>query len=444
MILFVVIEVRGVNRLRREFLSLPAVAFLAGCLGGRSESGSETRTDRQGRDYDIIEGKYFAANGAGMPFYDIIQPQGLYVDTTHSTYVVWQGKGIASYICEYSHKDKSWGSSVKIRDHPAEADYHGGPSLVRDQDGYIHVFYGSHGSNQLYSRSKSPDDITAWEHRASFEGGFTYPKPVVVDGRLHLFMRRNEGGPYNVETHYRSKDNGENWQGGEVIIDHGEGWTVYTGGIATRGDEIHLGWVAHDHETGKRLNVYHARLNPATGNLRAADGTDIGSRVSADEAEAVCKVFDSGESQCSTVRCKFDRKGALYLFFKHNDPSEGWVLKWTKWDGSSWRTPQTITSVGHKYNSHEEIVSTASDIKAYVTCSDRGRRSGKLQRLEYDGSEWSLIEQFRSSDDGVGINNPQIVRNHVNELEVVFAEEDYEDIENGDLRTFAYGEGGFV
>jgi hypothetical protein len=102
------------------------------------------------------------------------------------------------YVKKYDYTTGLWTTSASLAAiGPTGYDGHEPPSMFRDGDGYLWVFYGSisagcdaTGMGPFYRRSSRPDDITAWEpqqrvpHRGGFSeitGGFD------AAGTLHLF-----------------------------------------------------------------------------------------------------------------------------------------------------------------------------------------------------------------------------------------------------------------
>lgn len=111
----------------------------------------------------------------------------------------------------------TWTASYKIGDNPGY-DYHACPTVIRDNDGYFHAFYGSHNSPILYSVSNSPDDITAWTSRDALDIEGTYPFPFHSPSGDGIYIIYRDA-VWNWNITY-SDDNGINWNSPFTIIEH--------------------------------------------------------------------------------------------------------------------------------------------------------------------------------------------------------------------------------
>ena len=71
-------------------------------------------------------------------------------------------------------------------------DNHGGPSLVCDSQGYLHVAYYPHHHAIRYRRSLRPNDASAWTDEELIGDGYSYPKLAVGrDDELLLSCRNS-------------------------------------------------------------------------------------------------------------------------------------------------------------------------------------------------------------------------------------------------------------
>ncbi len=129
------------------------------------------------------------------------------------------------YVWSVDHETGQWQGPVQVGVNQLSLDdMHGNPSLVVDNEGYIHVWYGSHGprhtSEQVYARSKHPEDISDWIHPA-FDTDITYPMASAMsDGTICVLYRAGgHGMPGSAAWEMRkSHDNGLTWSEPRVIV----------------------------------------------------------------------------------------------------------------------------------------------------------------------------------------------------------------------------------
>lgn len=126
------------------------------------------------------------------------------------------------YIWAYDHQLKKWEGPVFVaQNYLQTSDLHGNPSLLVDQQGYIHIWYGKHGNAGLnqrgYARSVNPHDISTWETPVTNYEKRTYPQPILADdGTIYVFYRAgNQGDPWSVVN---SADNGATWSTPRIIL----------------------------------------------------------------------------------------------------------------------------------------------------------------------------------------------------------------------------------
>ena len=393
---------------------------------------------------------YFASNGIHQATYDIIGPAGTHYNS--KTFIAWQGANLNPYAIEYNHLTQSWSQQYKVGENPLGNDEHGCPAILRDASGYLHVFYGSHGNSACsgdacytqHAKSSNPDDITSWVDKGNIGPKYgTYSKPVLVGSDIYLFIRRGVGGStYEVETYIKSEDNGETWSSYNDIIDFGSYRSIYTGKVEVEGtSKIHISWCDYDHAEDKRLNAYHAYLDLSDMHMKSMDGTDLGSVIDKSDADAHCLVFDSGTSFTNFPKVHLDANGTPYIIFLHDD--NGWKFKFTKWNGSSWDSPTTITSSDYWINCFDFIVHSSSNIEAYLTTSGLTGWGGDIEKWTWDGTSWSKVATIISeSANGRALNYPVVVHNFDSELKIVFTE--VKDDWTTSLKVFAYGDNGFV
>jgi hypothetical protein len=105
------------------------------------------------------------------------------------TYLAYQGSLEDAYVAAYNHKTQKWdgpykaGVSLLGKTPGKKNDGHGKPTLIVDNEGFIHVAFGGHGGRkshgentlgnphsgkQIHVVSKKPMDISSWEISRGF------------------------------------------------------------------------------------------------------------------------------------------------------------------------------------------------------------------------------------------------------------------------------------
>lgn len=366
------------------------------------------------------------------------------------TYVTWQGANLAIYVASHTSAT-GWSAPVLVADNPLGPptnDDHGAPAIIVDNNGHIHIMYGSHDSAQKYAKSAKPEDISAW---TAMPGpvppnrGSTYPQLLKdSSGNLHVIYRSNRvGDPLTsnlVEDIITSTDGGVTWSSPQDMIN------VYSGDVNDRvyllaggaeyeskSNRIHVAWVRHYAILSLRLNVYYAYLDLKDNKMYAIDGTNLGSTIDETEANAHCKVVDSRRYATNQARVRADSAGKPYIIYSENTAS-GWQYLFTRWTGSAWSAPAAITS--SRDAACEFFIHSSTNIEAYlIPTADH-----PLEKWAWNGAIWSRVSTIMPG--GLMLAFPMEVVNGV-DLKIVFCEINT-DAPNrytlSNLRIFAYGE----
>lgn len=272
---------------------------------------------------------YFADNGLGNAVAVVQHPAGEYRDGI--TYVAYQGPMEDPYVAAYNHETGEWSGSYPAGESElgrrplseGRIDNHGKPTMIIDQAGYIHIFYGGHGGSpddgpnplgnihngaNKHAVSARPLDITEWVDLDNIPPFGTYNQAVMMDnGDIYLFYRH--GAHRSDWVYQKSTDNGRTFEDPVSFLKHGrrddlqaeDSWYAY----ATRGkgDEIivsfdyHICWDndgAPD-ERGhrpERHDVYYMVFDTSDGSWRNVQGEQLPmplNRVQADQYALVAR-----------------------------------------------------------------------------------------------------------------------------------------------------------
>jgi len=387
---------------------------------------------------------YFASNGIAQPSNFINYPPAIYYNG--KTYIAWQGgAGLDPYIIYYDHATKQWSTPVKIGTNPLSNDDHGAPALCIDANGYIHVFFGSHDSALKHARSNNPEDISAWTMLSDIGSYVSYPKPIVVGNTIYLFYRTSGGTGENPLAYVKSEDNGVTWSEQRTIITHGLNTRVYLGHIVKDGTKIHIVWckclVSEGAET-KRENIYHVYFDTTNEHLYSMDGTDLGTSIDDTKANTYCKVFDSGEAFTNHPAMHLDTDGYPWIIFITDGISyedTNWKFYHTRWNGSSWTNPVSITTTDNLFNFGDFIIFSPTNVDAYLTTTGLSGRGGDIEKWHWDGSTWSRVSVvLTESESGKPLNSPIVPVNFNPELKLVFCQINVGNYSDTSLELYAY------
>ena len=175
----------------------------------------------------------------GNPLAVVQHPAGIHHNGV--TYVSYQGPLEDPYVASYNHATGEWkgpfkaGVSAMGKDPTRRPDNHGKPTMLIDNAGYIHVFFGGHGGipeihgdNPLgnhhygenkHSVSKRPLDITEWEELDTIPPFGTYNQALKMDnGDIYLFYRH--GAHRSDWVYQKSSDNGRTFEPPVSFLKH--------------------------------------------------------------------------------------------------------------------------------------------------------------------------------------------------------------------------------
>ncbi|MFC1518614.1 BNR-4 repeat-containing protein [Pseudomonadota bacterium] len=214
-------------------LSVISTLSVSLLLGGCQVSSSQLATTDQQVDY-------FADNALGNALAVVQHPAGIHQNGI--TYVSYQGPLEDPYIASYNHQTLQWqgpyqaGVSELGKD-PTRAkkiDNHGKPTMLIDDLGYIHLFFGGHGGDERHGKnmlgnihyagnkhvvSKRPGDISEWEELENISPFGTYNQAIKMDnGDIYLFYRH--GAHRSDWVYQKSTDHGRTFEQPVSFLKH--------------------------------------------------------------------------------------------------------------------------------------------------------------------------------------------------------------------------------
>lgn len=312
-----------------------------------------------------------ATNGC---FNEAIQEAGYmiaeFADRAHIVYLSETGTDgkLGIYIQSYNKNTKAWGTPYKIDDAKTSFDTHYYPTLCIDNNGYIHVFYGCHGSSCYYKRSLQPNQSGAfagdggWTSPVTLGTALTYPQAFVVPStnRIVLVMRSWNGDPEipkeNKVSMFYSTDGGSSWSSERSLIYYTDGnnFRVYCYGVRfdPKRERLHLGFsfiVASPLNMTKGVWYAYSDFDPGN-----ADGFSAWKKIDGSS----CGITGTSPiTYASAGAVRLNDTGDINIFFCRNvaitktgDPLVFWATApwyidaWgqdaafgmSRWNGSEW------------------------------------------------------------------------------------------------------------
>ncbi|WP_309008720.1 BNR-4 repeat-containing protein [Pelagicoccus sp. SDUM812005] len=398
---------------------------------------------------------HFADNAWGNPLAVVQHPAGEHVNGV--TYVSYQGPLEDPYVAAYDHKSDRWtgpfkaGVSAMGKDpnRTKKIDNHGKPTLIVDDEGYIHVFYGGHGGtpeahgdnplgNHHYGEnkhavSKRPYDITEWEDLDTIPPFGTYNQAVKMDnGDIYLFYRH--GAHRSDWVYHKSTDNGRSFGPAVSFLKHKrrddlkavDSWYAWVG--RGEGDDIivsydyHLCWdggagVNGRGHTTERHDVYYMVFNTKTGVWTNVEGEELEMPITREYADEKTLAARTGERWTFNGTVHLDSKGYPHigmnigedLGLKTGGPKRTSHYRWT---GEQWLGGEPVADIAPSVDSRGDfLVESPQEVRyllayreegvgvvAWWNSEDGGKSFGKgAEVLRREKAGWAITSIIRNS-----------------------------------------------
>lgn len=381
-------------------------------------------------------------------------PPAIYLPSIDKTVVAWQfvgsegNKGV--HVAAFDHASKSWSRRVTAGTFRLTDDDHGHPSLIRDAEGYIHLFFGSHNTTQRWAVSNAPDDISAWRPMTGIMGGeYTYPKPVLIGSTIWLFLRDRILNQSLVVRTMTPSGGAGTWGSAQNLVNFGANTRVYTTEPHVIGGKIHF--VCTHTQSGDitRQNVYYFVLDPLTGDLSSFDGATLvpaaSLPVTLAQADADFKVFDHGSNNGDVASFQVDSMGRQHLLFA-DGLTPDYDLKHMMLDGGSWTAPQTVASItdrapsGGYVDIYALVPGAGGEMQAWYNVG-----GSKVVRTRSSAGVWGPPETVMESSGPIFVQAGAVF-NGSPEFRAVFSENAGSAIDSAAIlaKLYAHGDSGGV
>jgi hypothetical protein len=363
-----------------------------------------------------VTGTFYSSKVMNDDWNMVQNPSAIYVASTNKTIVSWCAVGAvgdkASQVAEFNHATNTWSRRYNAGNYTLANDNHGHPAIIRDASGYIHIFYGSHGSVQHWSSTNNPDDITSWTQHTPMAGKQTYPHPTLIGSVIYLFLRNGDPFPREAPMSFRTctPSSGTGTFSAQTTIidlDTGgafDGGRCYTSECHVIGTDVHFAFTGTDETDTYRRHVYYAVYKTATGALENHDAsvsTASGSLpITLATADASYRLIDMGASGKGDVpSLTFDTNGDPHIVYSWNGGSGTTynIYHITK-SGGVWSTPVIVagvddlapgTGTGTAYVSNVMLVPGPSGTVAVWYINTAG---DKIRRERNASGVWSAPE----------------------------------------------------
>ncbi len=440
-------------------LSLACMGGVAACA--TADTAETVATQASAPVTQMVD--YFADNGLGNAVAVVQHPAGEHVNGV--TYVSYQGPLEDPYVAAYNHNTDEWtgpfkaGVSAMGKDPSRKIDNHGKPTMIIDNAGYIHIFYGGHGGtpelgeNKLgnhhygenkHAVSKRPYDISDWEDLDTIPPFGTYNQVVKMDnGDIYLFYRH--GAHRSNWVYHKSTDNGRTF--GEAVsflktkrrTDVGavDSWYPYVS--KGEGDEIivsfdyHLCWDsasapdARGH-TANRQDLFYMVFDTGDGSWRNVEGEQLPMPLTREMAEEKALVARSNGLWAFNATSTLDPAGHPHIGITMGEdlgPERGGStggpkrMRYFRWTGSAWVGGQpTKLPIGNG-----DIIADSSTNARFLLDWSTPSRSGAISWWETrDGGESFTLGKTLFEKPGVGFQTSAFIRNAHPDARVIVAE----------------------
>lgn len=382
-------------------------------------------------------------------------PAGFYESGADKTYVAWQFVGLAGYkgvhIAAYDHATSAWGERYTVGNFLLANDDHGHPALVRDANGYIHCYYGSHNNGQKYSVTNAADDISAWTQRPDIGSALTYPKPVLVGSTIYLFVRDvTTADRYKLALSTMTPTAGIGTHSAiSYLVDFGADSRCYTTEPHLIGTDIHFCCMYTNADDIARKHVYYMVLDTTTGSISNYDGsvtvTSGSLPISLATANSSFRIFDHGSNDGDVPSLQFDSSGNAHVIFA-DGVTPTYDLKHMMLSGGSWSSATTIATLtdlepSNGYVGTYSLTPGASGImEAWYNLS-----GDKMRRVRSAGGTWATAETIKAAG-ALDFVQSCAIRNADPSFRTLFSEHcgSSSDTSAALLNLYAYGDSGPV
>ena len=248
------------------------------------------------------------------------------------THLAWLDSVAETMVATYDHAAGEWSDPVGVG---TGKDNHGGPALLADSEGYLHIIFGPHVGPFQYAISAKPNASSEWIKQPTFGTDGTYPSAVFdEDDTLHIIYRGGEGGAKRLV--YQRKPKGGSWSKlTELAAAPIEsGYTHYHSALTIAPDRsLHVSYDIYFNGAAKCAG--HLTSRDRGDSWELADGSPASLPVTPDQEDAF---FKRDDRSLGVYNIACDPAGRPWI-------STGHLQLWHH-DGDDWRLVRPALTAG--------------------------------------------------------------------------------------------------
>jgi hypothetical protein len=380
---------------------------------------------------------YFANNGLGNSVAIIQHPAGVYANGV--TYVSYQGPEVAPYVASYHHSSKQWTGPFKAGNSDlnqvlidkGRVNSHGKPTMLIDDLGYIHLFYGGHGggakfgvnpygrgglARNKHAVSKKPYDISEWQDLDNISIFGTYNQAIKMDnGDIYLFYRH--GAHRSDWVYQKSSDHGRTFSPAipflktkeRTDIKASDSWYIWA--TKGQGDDIilsydyHVCWFKGEGPRGRghitqRHDLYYMVLDTKSGQLRNVQNEPIPFPVTKKIADKQTLVARTGKDWTFNGSSHLDSNGFPHIALNigkdlgrnTGGPKQTYYFQW---NGEKWSAAKPVDIVSNQKNTDTRgdfFIDKASGNVTFLLGYQDGK-DGVIGTFTNEGKQQSFVKK---------------------------------------------------
>lgn len=303
-------------------------------------------------------------------------PMAIYASEVDKTFFVYGGttsaeeRHLLCMIGEYDHKTGTVAKPTVVFDKQGVNDPHDNPSLMIDDEGYIHVFISGRASVRPGFKFRSKKPFNIGEFQQITEEEMTYPQPWNTSkGYLHLFTKYTG----IRQLYFETSVDGIIWSKDKLLaaISEKEGQKSghYQISACFKGEKT--GTFFNRHPNGnadKRTDIYYAETADLGKTWTNIEGEPLKIPLLKCESPALVIDYQSKGKNIYLNDMGFDSSGnPVLLYIRSNGHEPGSVsapYEWciTFWNGKKWLTT-VVTESDHNYDMGSLFISSEKDWK---------------------------------------------------------------------------------